>query len=163
MNFIKLINNKIMSHAQLLQNVSAWKNTQQTIVFSNGCFDIIHPGHAPYLAQAAALGDRLIIGTNPYNSVTRLKGSSRPIIPEKERCLWLSSFQFVDEVCIFDEDTPLNLIKSIKPDILVKGKDYSVEQIVGADFVLQNGGKVETIDMVEGFSTSILIEKIKKL
>ena len=152
-----------MSHAQLLQNVSAWKNTQQTIVFSNGCFDIIHPGHAQYLAQAAALGDRLIIVINSDNSVTRLKGSSRPIIPEKERCLLLASFQFVDAVCIFDEDTPLNLIKSIKPDILVKGKDYSVEQIVGADFVLQNGGKVETIDMVEGFSTSILIEKIKKL
>ncbi|MDX9932217.1 MAG: D-glycero-beta-D-manno-heptose 1-phosphate adenylyltransferase [Bacteroidales bacterium] len=152
-----------MSREQLIQRVNTWRSERQTIVFSNGCFDIIHPGHAQYLAAAAALGSRLVIGVNTDESVKRLKGAARPVISENERCLLLASFQFVDAVCLFDEDTPLKLIESIIPDILVKGKDYTIDQIVGADVVLQHGGKVETIELVEGFSTSSLIEKIKKI
>ena len=159
----KLISEKIMSREQLKQRVNTWRTERQTIVFSNGCFDIIHPGHAQYLAAAAALGSRLVIGVNTDDSVKRLKGAARPVISENERCLLLASFQFVDAVCLFDEDTPLELIKSIIPDVLVKGKDYTIDQIVGADFVLQHGGKVETIELVEGFSTSSLIEKIKRI
>lgn len=158
-----LINEKIMSREQLIQRVNTWRSERQTIVFSNGCFDIIHPGHAQYLAAAAALGSRLVIGVNTDESVKKLKGAARPVISENERCLLLASFQFVDAVCLFDEDTPLKLIESIIPDILVKGKDYTIDQIVGADVVLQHGGKVETIELVEGFSTSSLIEKIKKI
>ncbi|HPS85017.1 MAG TPA: D-glycero-beta-D-manno-heptose 1-phosphate adenylyltransferase [Bacteroidales bacterium] len=159
----KLISEKIISREQLIQRVNTWRTERQTIVFSNGCFDIIHPGHAQYLAAAAALGSRLVIGVNTDDSVKRLKGASRPVISENERCLLLASFQFVDAVCLFDEDTPLELIKSIIPDVLVKGKDYSIDQIVGADVVLQHGGKVETIELIEGFSTSSLIEKIKRI
>lgn len=158
-----LISEKIMSREQLIQRVNTWRSERQTIVFSNGCFDIIHPGHAQYLAAAAALGSRLVIGVNTDESVKRLKGAARPVISENERCLLLASFQFVDAVCLFDEDTPLKLIESIIPDILVKGKDYTIDQIVGADVVLQHGGKVETIELVEGFSTSSLIEKIKRI
>jgi len=158
-----LISEKIISREQLIQRVNTWRTERQTIVFSNGCFDIIHPGHAQYLAAAAALGSRLVIGVNTDDSVKRLKGASRPVISENERCLLLASFQFVDAVCLFDEDTPLELIKSIIPDVLVKGKDYTIDQIVGADVVLQHGGKVETIELVEGFSTSSLIEKIKRI
>lgn len=158
-----LISEKIMSREQLIQRVNTWRSERQTIVFSNGCFDIIHPGHAQYLAAAAALGSRLVIGVNTDESVKRLKGAARPVISENERCLLLASFQFVDAVCLFDEDTPLKLIESIIPDVLVKGKDYTIDQIVGADVVLQNGGKVETIELVEGFSTSSLIEKIKRI
>ena len=159
----KLISEKIISREQLIQRVNTWRTERQTIVFSNGCFDIIHPGHAQYLAAAAALGSRLVIGVNTDDSVKRLKGAARPVISENERCLLLASFQFVDAVCLFDEDTPLELIKSIIPDVLVKGKDYTIDQIVGADVVLQHGGKVETIELVEGFSTSSLIEKIKRI
>jgi len=155
--------NKIVSREQLIQRVNTWRNERQTIVFSNGCFDIIHPGHARYLASAAALGSRLVLGVNTDQSVQRLKGMQRPVISENDRCELLASFQFIDAVCLFDEDTPLELIKSIVPDILVKGKDYTVDQIVGADIVLQHGGKVETIELVEGYSTSALIEKIKAL
>ncbi|HPE99154.1 MAG TPA: D-glycero-beta-D-manno-heptose 1-phosphate adenylyltransferase [Bacteroidales bacterium] len=159
----KLISEKIMSREQLIQRVNTWRTERQTIVFSNGCFDIIHPGHAQYLAAAAALGSRLVIGVNTDDSVKRLKGAARPVISENERCLLLASFQFVDAVCLFDEDTPLELIEAIIPDVLVKGKDYTIDQIVGADVVLQHGGKVETIELVEGFSTSSLIEKIKRI
>jgi len=159
----QLISNKILSREQLLERVKTWKSEGLSIVFSNGCFDIIHPGHAQYLASAAALGDKLVLGVNTDISVSRLKGYARPVIPEKDRCQLLASFQFIDAVCLFDEDTPLELINTVIPDILVKGKDYSIDQIVGADIVLQNGGKVETIELVEGFSTTSLINKIKKL
>jgi len=155
--------NKIVSREQLIQRVNTWRNERQTIVFSNGCFDIIHPGHARYLAAAAAFGSRLVLGVNTDQSVQRLKGLQRPVISENDRCQLLASFQFIDAVCLFDEDTPLELIKSIVPDVLVKGKDYTADQIVGADVVLQNGGKVETIELVEGYSTSSLIQKIKTL
>lgn len=163
MDLRKQISDKLVSREELVKLTNAWKAAGETIVFSNGCFDIIHPGHARYLAEAAALGHRLVLGVNTDESVRRLKGASRPIIPQQERCELLASFAFIDAVCLFDEDTPLELIESILPDILVKGKDYAIHQIVGAAEVLEHGGKVETIDLVEGFSTSTLIEKIKKL
>ncbi|PKP05190.1 MAG: D-glycero-beta-D-manno-heptose 1-phosphate adenylyltransferase [Bacteroidetes bacterium HGW-Bacteroidetes-6] len=163
MDYRKLISDKILSRETAASLVSMWKHEGATIVFSNGCFDIIHPGHAQYLAEAAALGHKLILGVNTDKSVTKLKGKGRPIIPEKERCHLLASFLFVDAIVLFDEDTPLGLITLLLPDVLVKGKDYTINQIVGADIVLQNGGKVETIELVEGFSTSKLIERIAKL
>ncbi len=163
MDYRNQIKSKILSRNDLLAQVSFWKRNNESIVFSNGCFDIIHPGHVRYLAAAAALGNKLVIGVNTDSSVKRIKGPSRPLIGEEERCEMLASFTFVDAVCLFDEDTPLELIKSIVPHFLVKGKDYSPEQIVGADIVLSFGGKVETIDLVEGYSTTSLIQKIKKL
>jgi rfaE bifunctional protein nucleotidyltransferase chain/domain len=163
MDYRKLISDKILSRETAASLVSMWKHERATIVFSNGCFDIIHPGHAQYLSEAAALGHKLVLGVNTDKSVARLKGKARPIIPEKERCRLLASFVFVDAIVLFDEDTPLELIAQLLPDVLVKGKDYTVDQIVGADIVLQNGGKVETIELVEGFSTSKLIEQIGKL
>ncbi|MPM03988.1 Bifunctional protein HldE [bioreactor metagenome] len=163
MDYRQQINNKIHSRESLVNAVNTWRSEGLSVVFTNGCFDIIHPGHAQYLSAAAALGDRLVIGVNTDDSIKRLKGNARPVIPEKERCLLLASFQFADAICLFDEDTPLQLITSIMPDVLVKGKDYNIDQIVGADVVLQNGGKVETIELVEGFSTTTLIEKIRQL
>jgi len=129
-------------------------------VFTNGCFDIMHLGHVEYLSKAADLGDVLIVGINSDESVRGIKNHGRPICDIHSRSMVLASFSFVNAVIIFDEETPINLIKFIKPDILVKGKDYSVENIVGADFVLSNGGIVETIDLVKGYSTSRIEQKI---
>ena len=131
------------------------------IVFTNGCFDILHAGHVQYLAKASGLGSRLILGLNTDLSVKRLKGDNRPVLDENARLMLLASLFFVDAVCLFDEQTPLELIKSIIPDVLVKGKDYAVEDVVGYDVVVSHGGKVETIDLVPGYSTSSIIEKIK--
>ncbi|NLL29046.1 MAG: D-glycero-beta-D-manno-heptose 1-phosphate adenylyltransferase [Bacteroidales bacterium] len=163
MNIQQQIQNKIFSRNELIKQVEVWKSAKNKIVFTNGCFDIIHPGHVMYLIKAAELGNKLIIGLNTDSSVSRLKGPTRPVLQEKERALLLAAFQFIDAVCLFEEDTPYNLIKQIMPDVLVKGKDYKVEQIAGSDIVLQNGGKVETIDLVDGFSTTNLIDKIKKM
>lgn len=163
MNIQQQIQNKIFSRNELVKQVEAWKSAKNKIVFTNGCFDIIHPGHVMYLIKAAELGNKLILGLNTDSSVRRLKGPTRPILQEKERALLLAAFQFIDAVCLFEEDTPYNLIKQIMPDVLVKGKDYKVEQIPGSDIVLQNGGTVETIELVDGFSTTNLIDKIKKM
>lgn len=163
MNIQQQIQNKIFSRNELVKQVEAWKSARNKIVFTNGCFDIIHPGHVMYLIKAAELGNKLILGLNTDSSVRRLKGPTRPILQEKERALLLAAFQFIDAVCLFEEDTPYNLIKQIMPDVLVKGKDYKVEQIAGSDIVLQNGGTVETIELVDGFSTTNLIDKIKKM
>ena len=132
-----------------------------SLVFTNGCFDILHLGHIDYLAKAADLGDKLIIGINSDSSVRNLKGKNRPISDIHSRAMVLASLSFVAAVIVFDEETPYNLIRYIAPNILVKGKDYTVDQIVGADIVLQLGGKVETIDLVEGYSTSIIEKKIR--
>lgn len=131
------------------------------VVFTNGCFDILHLGHVEYLAKARSLGDILIIGLNSDDSVKRLKGEKRPVNPEYARAMLLSALEFVDYVVVFEEDTPELLIKTICPDILVKGGDYSIETIVGADFVLANGGTVEIIPFVDGFSTSRIIDNCK--
>jgi D-beta-D-heptose 7-phosphate kinase/D-beta-D-heptose 1-phosphate adenosyltransferase len=132
------------------------------LVFTNGCFDLLHVGHVRYLGQAKALGDLLVLGLNSDNSVRRLKGEARPIVPENDRREVLLALRFVDYVVIFDEDTPLRLIKKIAPNVLVKGGDWAVDEIVGSDFVLSRGGEVFSLPFVEGRSTSSVVEKILK-
>ncbi len=130
------------------------------VVFTNGCFDILHLGHVTYLHKAKQLGDILVVGVNTDESVQRLKGPSRPVNNEYDRAMVLSTLSSVDYTVYFSEDTPLRLIKDIKPSVLVKGGDYSLETIVGADFVLTNGGEVLTIDLVQGKSTTAIIKKL---
>lgn len=154
--------NKIKSLAQGKAQAEEWRNQGQKIVFTNGCFDILHLGHVDYLEKAAGLGDRLVIGLNTDDSVSRFKGPERPIQDQNSRARILSSLQFVDMVILFNEDTPLELISSLIPDVLVKGSDYLAENIVGAEVVKKSGGEVKTIDFVSGYSTSRIIEKIKK-
>ena len=137
------------------------KLNSKKIVFTNGCFDVIHSGHIHYLTQAKKLGDILVIGLNTDDSVTRLKGKDRPINNQFDRATVLSALKPVDFVVYFDEDTPLELIKIINPDVLVKGADYKIEEIVGAEFVQQNGGQVITINFVEGKSSTSIINKLK--
>lgn len=159
MHFVEHIKSKIVTpsffdeHRETLQ--------QQQMVFTNGCFDIIHRGHVSYLAQARQLGDLLVVGLNSDASVRRLKGPSRPVNDEASRALVLASLEMVDYVVVFDEDTPYNLIKKTQPDVLVKGGDYTLDNIVGADLVMQRGGKVLTIPFVEGFSTTSIIDNLK--
>ncbi len=158
----KLINvkNKIETDkAELLRKLNIYRFQDKKIVFTNGCFDILHRGHVEYLAQAANLGSVLIIGLNSDNSVKRLKGENRPVQDEEGRAVVLASLAFVTHVVLFDEDTPYELINEIKPDILVKGSDYKENEIVGADIVKAAGGKVVTIDFIEGYSTSKILEK----
>ena len=132
------------------------------IVFTNGCFDLLHVGHLRYLKEARALGDRLVVGLNSDDSVKRLKGENRPLVSENYRKEMLLALRFVDEVEIFNEDTPLDLIKKLKPQVLVKGGDYKISEIVGAKEVLENGGEVKSLEFYQGFSTSALVEKIIK-
>ncbi len=132
------------------------------MVFSNGCFDILHLGHIDYLEKARELGDKLIIGLNNDSSVKDLKGEDRPINDETSRARMLAALSFVDAVVLFAEDTPYELIKKLLPDILVKGNDYLAENIVGADIVVANGGEVKTVALVPGYSTSSIIEKIRR-
>ena len=153
---------KIQSLTEALQTISRWKSEGQAIAFTNGCFDILHMGHVDYLEKARQLGNKLVVGMNTDASVQRIKGDSRPIVPEASRSRVIAALEFVDLVVLFDENTPKSLIESIKPDILIKGDDYTVENIVGADFVLKNGGKVQTIPLVKGFSTTNIVEKIRK-
>lgn len=160
MKTLTTIKNKLLSREALEMKLAEWRSAGKTIVFTNGCFDILHRGHVEYLAQAADLGDKLIIGLNTDVSVKRLKGESRPVNDEKSRALLLSALQFVDAVVFFDEDTPYELIKQVQPDILVKGNDYKPEEIIGYDIVTAKGGKVLTIDLVEGFSTTNIIKRL---
>ena len=153
--------NKILTQEGLKAQMLKWKNLGEKVVFSNGCFDILHLGHIDYLEKARNLGSKLIIGLNDDNSVKRLKGSERPINDENARARMLSALSFVDAVVLFSEDTPKELITYLIPDILVKGSDYNLSNIVGADTVLANGGEVKTIDLVEGYSTTNLIQKLK--
>jgi len=153
---------KIVSLDKGIKIINNWKKKGLKIVFTNGCFDIIHFGHLDYLEKSKNLGDKLVVGLNTDKSVRQLKGPDRPINGEYARARTLAAFEFVDAVITFDEETPIELIKKVKPDILTKGNDYSIENIVGADFVLGIGGEIKTIDLLEGYSTSALIEKIKK-
>src|SRR5215204_2968592 len=132
----------------------------EKIVFTNGCFDIIHPGHIDLLERARNLGTRLIVGINSDDSVKAIKGMNRPFLSQIERKAILEGLKSVDEVRIFDENTPENLIKVIKPDVLVKGGDWKIEEIIGADFVMQNGGEVYSLPLKDGFSSSKIVEKI---
>jgi len=160
---LELIRSRIIYQKEDLDKTLArWKFREKKVVFTNGCFDILHRGHIEYLAKAAALGDFLVVGLNSDASVRRLKGPERPVTDEESRALALASLRFVERVVLFTEDTPYELIRYIKPQVLVKGGDYQPQQIVGYDIVKHNGGKVITIDFVEGFSTTALIEKLKK-
>jgi rfaE bifunctional protein nucleotidyltransferase chain/domain len=153
---------KIRSTAEAKKKVVGWKSKGERIVFTNGCFDILHLGHVDYLEKARNLGDRLVIGVNTDSSVSRFKGPQRPIQDQQSRARVLSSLQFVDMVVFFDEDTPKELISALVPDVLVKGSDYLAENIVGADVVTKAGGVVTTLEFVPGYSTSQVIEKIRK-
>jgi rfaE bifunctional protein nucleotidyltransferase chain/domain len=163
MDKLQVLRNKIVTVDDLLRRIHTWRFANNTIVFTNGCFDIIHRGHIEYLAQAASLGNRLVIGLNTDSSVAALKGPNRPVTDEQSRAEVLAAFGFVDAVILFSEDTPLNLITAIKPDFLVKGGDYTPDTIVGADVVRSNGGSVQVISFVTGFSSSSIINKIVSL
>lgn len=143
--------------------LKTWKTRDNTIVFTNGCFDIIHHGHVDSLQNAAALGAKLIVGLNSDKSVQKLKGNKRPIVNEQGRAKVLAAFECVDAIIIFDEETPAEIIAKIIPNVLVKGAQYEVHEIAGHDTVLENGGRVETLELIDGISTSELVEKIKKL
>jgi len=162
MSHLNKINSKIFSLDDLKNHVNAWKQAGEEVVFTNGCFDIIHRGHIEVLAQTADLGDRLIIGLNSDNSIQKLKGEDRPIIDEQARSILLAALSFVDAVILFPEDTPINLISTLLPDVLAKGGDYEIETIVGHEIVQNNGGKVILVPFVDGFSSTTIIDKIKK-
>ena len=156
-----LIPNKIYSLPALTQQVKRWKFFEKTIAFTNGCFDILHEGHIFSLSNAAAEADFLIVGVNSNESVRRLKGESRPVNDQASRALVLASLIMVDAVVIFEEDTPLALISALLPDVLVKGGDYTPEQIVGANEVTANGGRIVINPIIPGISTTAIIEKLK--
>lgn len=160
MDKLRLIRNKIFALDDLVHVVSGWRLQSQTIVFTNGCFDIMHRGHVEYLAQAAGMGNRLVVGLNSDQSIKGLKGPNRPIIDGHSRAELLASFQFIDAVVLFDEETPISLITALKPEVLAKGGDYTPETIVGADVVKANGGRVEVIPFIAGYSTTSIISKI---
>ena len=156
-----MTSDKIYSLPELSEQRQEWQKEGQKVVFTNGCFDILHLGHIDYLEKAKTLGTKLVIGLNADASVKRLKGETRPVNNEYARCRMLAALQFVDAVVLFGDDTPLHLITDLLPDILVKGNDYSIETIVGADIVLANGGEVKTVALVDGYSTTKLIDKLK--
>ena len=161
MSFHNQLKEKIVSQDQALKELKTWREKNKKIVFTNGCFDIIHPGHIDYLSQARDLGDILVLGLNTDQSVRLLnKGSNRPINDERTRANVLAGLASVDLIVFFDEETPYNLIKLLQPNVLVKGKDYEVEKIIGFDILKENGGEVITIPFLDGYSTSSLIKKI---
>ncbi len=160
MDCLDIIENKIVARDSVSEWKESCKQNNETVVFTNGCFDILHYGHVNYLSKAKALGDKLVIGLNSDDSVKRLKGDDRPINDVGARAAMLASLFMVDAVIVFDEDTPKNLIESIVPDVLVKGGDYRIDNIVGADFTLKNGGQVKVIPFVDGFSTTGLLKKM---
>ena len=161
---------KIVSLRSGSQTSAIWKEKGETVVFTNGCFDILHVGHVSYLSKAAELGSKLIVGINSDQSVKRLeKGSNRPINTQDSRAILLAALEFIDMVIVFNTDTPLEMIESLNPNVLVKGGDYDAQEtdpdskkyIVGSSFVLKNDGKVSTIDLVDGYSTTSIIDKMK--
>ncbi len=152
---------KIQDWATAHESVSQWKSVGNEIVFTNGCFDILHYGHFQYLAQARSLGDKLVVAVNSDASVQRLKGSHRPIHDLRTRLTALAALVFVDLVIVFEQDTPQELIEMLLPDILVKGGDYAPNQIVGANIVINNGGGVRALAFAEGYSTTAIEQKIK--
>ena len=157
----QLIKDKIFStNTALAKQVTSWQLHNEKVVFTNGCFDILHLGHIDYLTKAADLGDRLIVAVNTDSSVSALKGPSRPIIDEETRAMKLASLVFVDAVILFGEETPLKLITEVRPNVLVKGGDYTIDTIVGASEVQDNGGEVVVIPFLEGHSTTSIVNKI---
>jgi len=160
MVFLESLKSKIVKDTDLPILLKKWQAEHKKLVFTNGCFDLIHRGHVEYLAQAAALGDVLVIGLNTDSSVSRIKGKDRPVQDEYARAVVLAAFSFVDAVVFFDEDTPEKLIQAVQPDVLIKGSDYKPEQIVGYQTVTAKGGQVKTINFTAGYSSSRIIEKI---
>ncbi|MES2377972.1 MAG: D-glycero-beta-D-manno-heptose 1-phosphate adenylyltransferase [Bacteroidota bacterium] len=152
---------KICDLPTLKSKVAYWQSEGDKVVFTNGVFDLLHIGHITYMSKAANLGDRLIVGLNADSSVKRLKGPNRPVNDQINRAALLAALFFIDGIVVFEEDTPLTLISTLLPDILVKGADYSIDNIVGAKEVLANGGEVLTIDLVEGYSSTSIIQRIK--
>ena len=159
MNNLDFIKSKILTGTDIGRMLAYWKFKNYRIVFTNGCFDIMHMGHVDYLARAADLGEVFVVGLNTDNSVRYIKGPDRPLQDEASRSLLLASLSFVRAVILFDQDTPVELITRVKPDILVKGNDYKPEEIVGADIVTSQGGKVMTLDIVKGYSTTNIVKK----
>jgi rfaE bifunctional protein nucleotidyltransferase chain/domain len=160
MNHTQIIESKITGIESLQRKLAFWRFREKKIVFTNGCFDLLHLGHIDYLAKAASLGNILIVGLNSDRSVSAIKGPSRPLNDENSRLHIMASLFFVDAVVVFDEPTPYELIKAIRPDVLVKGGDYKKEDIVGYDIVTAKGGEVITIDLVPGYSTTAIEKKI---
>jgi len=162
MNQLERIQTKILDREKLENQLAVWRFKSQKIVFTNGCFDLLHLGHIDYLSKAKDLGDVLVVGVNTDDSVRRLKGDTRPITDEHSRATIMASLQFVSAVVLFDEDTPYELIRQVQPDVLVKGSDYKHEDIVGYDIVKAKGGKIVTIDYLEGYATSAIEKKIRE-
>ncbi len=163
MQKLQWIQNKIYSREVLEKECYTWRLMGRKIVFTNGCFDILHHGHLDLIARAAGFGNMLILGLNTDASVQRLKGLDRPVTNEQDRAFQTASLLCVDAVTLFDEDTPEALIHTLRPDVLVKGGDYTIDTIVGAGFVQSYGGSVEIIPFVQGYSTTSIIERIKNL
>ena len=162
MSPIEIIQSKIFKDTpSFLPILDQWRQSGNTIVFTNGCFDLVHRGHIDSLAKAAEWGDRLIVGLNSDVSVRLLKGENRPLVDQQSRAVLLASMLMVDAVVMFDEETPYQMIQHILPDVLVKGSEYQIEEIAGHDIVLASGGKVIRVELTEGFSTSEIIQKIK--
>ena len=161
-SYQQILQSKILSRHEIEQRANIWRMFNHKIVFTNGCFDILHQGHVDYLCKAKDLGNKLIIGLNTDASVKRQnKSPERPINTEQSRAFILAALGIVDAIVLFDEDTPYDLIKAIQPDVLVKGADYKAEEIVGYDILKARGGEVVTIELTQGFSTTALINKIK--
>ena len=162
MTNLQNIKSKIYTLPKLVERSKIWRGKGEKIVFTNGCFDLVHRGHVEVLANTADLGDRLIIGLNSDSSIQKLKGENRPIIDENSRAILLASLQFIDAIILFSEDTPQKIIETIVPDILAKGGDYKVEEIAGHEVVLENRGEVILVPFIDGFSTTNIVEKIKQ-
>ena len=162
MDYLEHMQTRIVTGDHLQALLTYWRLKDQKIVFTNGCFDLLHRGHVEYLAKAASLGDLLFVGINSDQSVRKLKGDERPVQDEYSRALMTASMRFVTAVMLFDEDTPYRLIERIQPDVLVKGGDYQEKDIVGADVVRNKGGEVVSVDFTDGFSSSKIIEKIRQ-
>jgi D-glycero-beta-D-manno-heptose 1-phosphate adenylyltransferase len=154
------IKKKILCGSEIDSVLELYRKAAQRIVFTNGCFDLLHLGHVDYLSKASDLGDVLIVGVNSDASIRKIKGNNRPITDETSRAMIIASLMFVDAVILFEEETPYNLIKNIQPDILVKGDDYQIDNIVGADIVIAKRGQIHTIPLVKGYSTSLIESKI---
>jgi len=160
-NIKQELDQKILTKEQLEVQIQEWNLEGKKIVFTNGCFDIIHPGHIAYLSEAASLGDVLVIGVNTDQSVKKLKGENRPVNDEFSRSQLLAAMFFVDAVVFFNEDTPIDLINAVRPDVLVKGGDYTIDSIVGAKETLDRDGEVKVLSFLPGYSSTAVIEKIK--
>jgi D-beta-D-heptose 7-phosphate kinase/D-beta-D-heptose 1-phosphate adenosyltransferase len=153
---------KVVSREELAARAERWRMEGARVVFTNGCFDLLHAGHLALLNEAARLGDVLVVGINSDASVKRMKGEDRPLVPQAERCALLAALACVDAVTVFDEDTPLETLRAVRPDVLVKGRDYRLEDVIGRELVEAGGGRVALVELVRQKSTTALVERISK-